>query len=482
MNQFSRWVRDNLLIVICAAVMLLSVVALFWPIGPRIADFRETLAEADARLNQIQRFTNQETEIPSEDPGEQMQKVRMTVNENAVDAINAIYQTMTSSYERIRKNARDFNRGPNRSFIRPDLFPTRPSGDGSWRPSNTVALGAIEPYRQAFHTLYRRLNAGTVPTEQEIAQRLQEVQDRFEAETVAGDSEQSSQLERRKALARKKLFIERARTLSVYAEPPGTSADNQYTSGVFQSTRLATRVDIPPTDELWKSQMQLWIQQDLVDAIVRTNTDPTTGQQLPVTQAPVKRIIELRVASNYLKPADAEPARGGTATRSPEWFAKARDEPLPLNFRDSPTGRLSNPLYDVWLANIRVVIDSNHIPRFLNQFGRTNFITPIHRRIQPLDPSIEQQFQAGYVYGDAVDLVELSLQLETLWLRTWTVGSYSRQAVEDGEDKFGPMPDSVRVNLGIPPRDENYRERERETDGRPERRGGRGPEEFRDRY
>jgi hypothetical protein len=44
------------------------------------------------------------------------------------------------------------------------------------------------------------------------------------------------------------------------------------------------------------------------------------------------------------------------------------------------------------------------------------------------------------------------------------------------------MPDSVRVNLGIPPRDEKYRERERETDGRPERRGGRGPEEFRDRY
>lgn len=469
MNNITQWVRGNLLVVICAAVMVLSVAGLFWPIGPQIAQFRDQLREADGDLRAIRANMNRREDIPSDDSDQPMREISLTVNQAAVEELNGIYKRMKRSYEQIVADAVAFNRRGH-SLLLSGLFPQSPP----WITPDPIAYQASSAYRGAFVDLYERLNAGTPPPQEAIDARLQQVDDRYRAETVGDAAEETPELTRRKAQSKIKLFMEHAQTLSVYATPPGVGPEGVFVGGVFQITELANRTDKPPMAELWYSQVQLWIQEDIVEAIVMTNQDPTTGQARPAPDAPIKRLLSIGADEGYLKPRDLEAAsttgrRSGQPPRD-----MSLDQLLTPDFNVSETGRTSNPLYDVWLAEVRLVIESRAIPRLLNKLGESNLITPIYRDVRPLSPPLKEQFEEGYIYGDAVDLVELRLGLETLWMRHWTAGSYSPEAAERAGERYRPglMPDVVRVNLGLPPR---ARDSKQSPDGSPDNAPGLPP-------
>ena len=106
---------------------------------------------------------------------------------------------------------------------------------------------------------------------------------------------------------------------------------------------------------------------------------------------------------------------------------------MPLDYSVSFTGRHDNPLYDVRLVDLVIVVDSAKIPEVLDALARQNFMTVI----APVEVRALDLFTAmrdGYYYGTA-PVSELTLTVETIWLREWTA-------------QF--MPSELKQALGIP--------------------------------
>lgn len=111
--------------------------------------------------------------------------------------------------------------------------------------------------------------------------------------------------------------------------------------------------------------------------------------------------------------------------------------PLVYEYERSVTGRVSNPLFDVAYFRAVVHVDFTRLDQFLQQIGDDRLVYIRNLQITSLDPASLQL--DGFIYGD-VPVVEVTLDMEMLFMRSWTTPS---------------IPDVVRVTLGIPPHDPN---------------------------
>jgi hypothetical protein len=107
------------------------------------------------------------------------------------------------------------------------------------------------------------------------------------------------------------------------------------------------------------------------------------------------------------------------------------DAKLPDNFGIAPTGRVTNPLYDVRHVWIHMVVDFKQLPVFFNSLSDSNFMSVLYVRSTDIDEY--EHLQSGFVYGNG-DCVEVEILVETIWLRDWT-------------SKY--MPPKVRTALGV---------------------------------
>ncbi|NBB83505.1 MAG: hypothetical protein GVY28_08885 [Alphaproteobacteria bacterium] len=475
MQALLRWLKTHLVIVASAAVILAALAVLFGVVNQAMTGFEQRLAARSNTLEQIEGFLNREVTIPSEDADQPTRQVRMTVNQASVDALKTIFQRMNGGYDELFQMVVGFNRhGLNASNrhepMLEDLFPG-PTG------SNT-RYNARGAYQEAIARLYNRvLNAGQPPAQSQIDQRLAEVQQAY-LRSKFGASADDPQLARRKAQTRVEMLIDRARSIRVYAAPAQFGGDESR-SGLFDLAGWPGRAELPTMSQLWQGQMELWIQQDLAQAVRQANT-PRSGSNLrpSVLVMPVKRVLKISVDDTYFdsdatgpsrassrgRPMDAaygrsRPPRGGRdGDEAQATVQRPRDltSPLPMDYRHNPTGRVSNRLFDVRMARMTVIVDSTQIPRLLNAIARVNFMTPIVESVSEVNQ--KAHLSNGYVYGDGVDVVQLALRIETLWLRPWTAGHFSRASAQARGEEFDPglMPDIIRVRRGLPPRDPDF--------------------------
>ncbi len=162
----------------------------------------------------------------------------------------------------------------------------------------------------------------------------------------------------------------------------------------------------PKENEIWYAQNMLWVEQDVLAAIKRLNADAAN-----VTTAAVKHIIRLDVpedVTQYVTPA------GGA-----DGFAR------------SPTGRLSNGLYDVVQFNLVLNVDASKISKVIAELQAGKLITVTSFNVVSVDGVAAAD--QGYIYGD-VPVVNLTIKCEELFLRDWTTKL---------------MPDSIKAQLGI---------------------------------
>jgi hypothetical protein len=363
--------------------------------------------------------------------------------------------------------------------------------------SDSIRLDADEAFIRTVERFYRQLRAGQPPSEQEIATHLAQVEEQFAASapmTVRSlQAEHQEKLAQQKLEAQREMIKNRAQQIRLYAASPrigammapGQSSRRSRSNdrggamlGIFDVGQWITSGSQPTNATLWEAQMKLWIQQDIVAAVNLANQDSTS-----VINAVVKRIDQMRVRPGYIGVADErqqQQRQGSDDTATTGQAQQDIDQPLKSNFAASPTGRVSNPLYDVRQAEVILVVSSEDIPRLLNAFGKVNLMTPIITRMVSLDEYAE--FAAGYYFGDE-DVVELELLIESLWMRRWTAGQTDKQAVaeylaenpndsnfasmseeaklnylkENGLYDIGLMPDAVRFRLGLPTRDPDYK-------------------------
>ena len=478
MNHALQWIKSNVVIVICLLVILLSIGSLFWPTAGVAQSFREEIDRRAATKQEAQSYIDRSVSVPSPVPGQPPQSVRMTVNENDVAELQRIFGDMTQSFGSLEQAVINFNRyGPNRTnpheVLVDGLFPKPQTG--------AKLIDARDAYKRKLVALYRTLNAGLPPTDADI-QRLHTSIAATQAEFIGGNASNDPALLEKQAKQTVELLVNRARSIRIYCPPTVIDERQQFYPGVFDVGTWATEASRPTLLQVWEGQMNYWIQQDIIAAIRLANFDPSVTS---VLRLPVKRIIGITVDPKYigLTPRGGEATTGGmsygsdygaeygagysagggadtgavpanTSTPAPP---DDLSQPLKRDFRLSLTGRRSNSLYDVRHATVILHVDSEQLPKLLNAFGQVNLMTPIIRRITRVDQA--QQISQGFVYGNGIDVVEVELLVESLWLRDWTAGHATQEEADAQGETLNPglMPDPVRYRLSLPTRDPNYR-------------------------
>lgn len=491
MSNILNWAKANILIVVSVLVVLLAIGSFFWPTGAEVQTLREDIRRVKSMSDSVNRYMSPTVQIPSPTPGGQPESVSIPYSAANVAMLGQLFREMASGYTNLFQYVVDFNHyGPNdanpHEVMLQGLFP-EPQSD-------SIRLDADEAFIRKVDEFYRQLRAGQPPSEQEIATHLAQVEEQFAASapmTVRSlQAEHQEKLAQQKLEAQREMIKNRAQQIRVYAASPRTGAmmatsrsgrsgrsnDRGAMLGVFDVGQWISGGGQPTNATLWEAQMKLWMQQDIVAAINLANQNSSS-----VINAPVKRIDQIRVRPGYI--GVAEERQQQQSSDSSETTGPAQqniDQPLEPNFAASPTGRVSNPLYDVRQAEVIVVVASEDLPRLLNAFGKVNLMTPIITRIASLDEYGE--FAAGYYFGDE-DVVEVELLIESLWMRRWTAGQTDKQAIaeylaenpndsnfasmseeaklnylkENGLYDIGLMPDAVRFRLGLPTRDPDYK-------------------------
>ncbi|MEM6504189.1 MAG: hypothetical protein AAF711_01840 [Planctomycetota bacterium] len=247
--------------------------------------------------------------------------------------------------------------------------------------------------------------------------------------------------------------------------------------------------DQPPTpDQLWDGQVQLWIMRDIMRTIARVNRVGETVQvagpdgvkrneAASVVNSPVKRLLTLQTLPGYVGMHNTGIALGGSGDSefgvpSLETFAAPTisgqpgvpgasvssvypTPPIELapkeatdraveHFGITPTGRVSNSVFDVRHTRLTIDIEAAKLPSFMELLQETNFMTVIKIDITDLDEY--DILQEGYVYGHA-DVVRAVLVVESLWFRNWT-----EPLMPDivKEKLLIKQPQSIDPNTGLP--------------------------------
>lgn len=469
-----QWIKDNIVTVLCIIVCLVSIGAFFWPVATMGQALTASMESQNATISQLRNFESQSVQIPPENPDNPNTRIDMPVTPPAIDRLKKVYNDLDREFKGIYKLAHDHNVAGHAPML-DGLFP---------KPVDRAKpFLAREEYVRSFYTLYAALNAGQRPTADEIKEAMAREETLLrQAFTLSPQAQLSETMKEdlAKKQAERILQLNRraAQRIHMYATETKLqmARGGTWTPGPFQVGNWG-RSESPKMHQIWEGQMQLWIQQDIVQALRIANE--VTNDQTNVMSQPVKRLLAMYVEPGYVgiagtgegsqnsttefdpsasvrQPAvDPSNPDAAPAPIDPAAELKAYDETigkkLPNNFVASPTGRQSNVIYDVRHAVLSVIVDSKKIPKLLNALGQVNYMTVFGMTITDVDDYAE--LAAGYNYGPGVDAVRLDLKIETIWLRSWTAGDVnplqSRQAVPARPFNPGLMPDAIRQMLGL---------------------------------
>ena len=409
------WLKSHPVIVASIAVMVIAPVTAWW-ISSDIYSARDAAASKRVQeMAALEKFEKSSVEIAL--PGLAAEQKVGVLNENTVLAYRKLADRLRADAQAIQKAALAHNQKDRAKLVK-DVTVTREN-------VNLIAEEVFDAVQARAMIDLKEARAGKPPTDQSLIDQLQRRQDQFiaaerKADRKSLNEEQLARLQRSLVDKRLQLYADAAANTSFYAD----IAD----IGLPAS---ATEAGTPPSETkmfLW--QWRLWVIEDVLNAITSANK-PYRG----VVDAPVKRILSIAVREDILPkvvaPAATEevPAEGSTppadGSTDPAAAAAASAPALPpldpksavaYDFAKSMTGRVSNSMYDVRFATVRLVVATSMIPEVLNAIARQNFMTVIAMDVRPTDAF--EAADEGFIYG-AAPVSEVRLTIESIWLRPW---------------------------------------------------------------
>src|SRR5262249_35202090 len=147
------------------------------------------------------------------------------------------------------------------------------------------------------------------------------------------------------------------------------------------------------------------------------NSMPGSDGKKPanVMEAPIKHLRRITVPS---PPMTLQmPFLGVAASADPNAAAATNADPKPNNVL-SPTGRVSNGMYDVVQFEVDLNVDADRLPMIIEELGRGQFLSVVQViSITAVDSSTWHAL--GYYYGNK-PVVNVKLKCEDLFMRAWT--------------------------------------------------------------
>lgn len=490
-------------------IVLFALGTLVGFIRPAIDKVQQNLSKRLGKRSEIDRLRKTPVEIPPENPDDEYDVRIVTVNKASIEQLSQIFKKMNDEYAQMFEFAVNINRRGHQEMI-PSLFPDT--------TQTYIVHDAKDAYREAFVTMLGPyspdaslpcLNAGE-PTSLRLIEEVKKMtSDEYMAEhlNLSGKGVENlspSERGRLRKLIQTKLIdlLQRdAERIHLYVDKANVDSRrpdeffwDQFPFDIGQW--CSPEVDRPSLAEVWEGQLGLWIQQDIAEAIARTNQ--VDNPLANVMNTPVKRLIKIELGPGYvgingssgldMSPNEGRPKSrtssrgfgqgmpanpmvgGGPGLLSPmvggpgvygrsgsqssnRWDSSSEDDSSASrpsradeeDFSIAHTGRQSNDLYDVRHAWVSLVIDSQHLSEFFNHLQAINFITVLKVELRDVDEY--ESLAMGYFYGQG-DAVEADILLETIWLRNWTADL---------------MPKEVRQLVGIDApldHDEEYEEDE----------------------
>jgi hypothetical protein len=401
-------VKKNLLSIICGVVALVAIVALFYPLGGTVDRLKGELDSRKAVYATLEGLRSKPRTLPVIDPDKPTpEPLGRFPNDQIIEQGKAIPDAFAKEANNIVEEAKRMN-------IHQPLVP----GSLPVPTSSTYSLTFRDQYREMVTEvplgpaagLRRMLKAGYPPTNEEIAEAQKRVWNADFAPMLviingqARNQAQVEQLFRQRSLEIPREERQRVANESmVYIDPPP-----QHPWAISQAPSLNPTgqpgAAQPTPMDIWFAQLQLWIQEDVIKAILRTN-----GGFKNVTEAPVKHLVKIEIPQNvYVLPSTY--AAGTEITGDPK--AAVPKEPLV-----SATGRLCNPLYDVVRFDVTLNIEADRLPWFLKELGNGHFVTVTNMDVKSVDLGVQRSL--GFIYGDK-PVVQVKLTCEQLFLHDWS--------------------------------------------------------------
>ena len=197
---------------------------------------------------------------------------------------------------------------------------------------------------------------------------------------------------------------------------------------MFQIRPLAASASAPNEKAIFEALIDVWIQQDIVNAIKAVN-----GKSTSVFNSPIKRLEPhsggaAAFSSTGPRAQPVDPFAMATGTAAPsipgEIFvnmsaaAGGPAAPSGTDFNHSLTGRLGSASFDITHFQVVLHLDPAYLNVFLNELYRqNNGYTVLNMRIDAVDPFAAAS--NGFIYGKT-SVIRAEITGEAMFFREWT--------------------------------------------------------------
>ncbi|MFM9958251.1 MAG: hypothetical protein ACKVZJ_09235 [Phycisphaerales bacterium] len=449
MKNLMPWLKSNVIWIAALAVAVIALpVSLFFSTSWN-ASIKKTVGDdVSAAVGKLQNL-RVDYALPAVVPGQTAWSVPKTEpNTPTTQAVVAELKRIALESASVRELAFERNKAGKKLMV-DGLFPA--PMDESARVRLSTDLVAERP--KAMERILREAGAGAPPDPARVLGQIQAArQSEMEKRTGARvDTKPTAQDEKEVADALTALRMEQYQRaaasvrffgdVSAFAARSGSN-DDRGGAGGPGSGGTGTSEQLPNLTQAWLWQMEQWVREDVVAALVKANTG-AAGQRLSAIDGPVKRLLRVSVldpvassaSSAGAGDADGDAADGAGAGAPAAAAPAAGDEKteVPKDLNRAHTGKpLRSGLYDVVEAEVEIICDSSRLPTILRAFEATNLMSVIDADMESYDP--RPDLALGFAYGND-HLVRATIRVETVWLRGWLKAW---------------MPKEVRTKLGIP--------------------------------
>ncbi|HAI10134.1 MAG TPA: hypothetical protein DCM28_00395 [Phycisphaerales bacterium] len=409
------WMKNNPIAVVAALLSVCSLVGLL-VVRIQASGFIKEMKARNSVVQQIKTLKTTRVRIPSPDLDNPVEERDITINPAAIVALNEVYHKMGIEYKNIYALAVGQNRKGHDPLL-DGLFPDPAQRVDKLYDARVQYLNAFESMLLHYSAtdIYPRLNAGGPADLQQVSREVVREQINFLSRIGLDNAsidqltvEQQKQFKDAQRGAALQALNQHASKYHIYVDTPALPAS------IFQIGAWSNPGFQPEISQIWQGQMELWIQQDIVEAIGKANN--VWDANYNIMKNPVKKLISMSVKPGYvgIDTTGVLTTRGRLTPGAPP----SGQTRLPNGFLMTPTGRRSNSIYDVMHAEVSFIVDYQQLTRVFEAFGKTNFMTILKTNLTDVDEY--EAMQAGFYYG-AGDCVQIDMVVETLWLRDWTL-------------------------------------------------------------
>lgn len=457
-----KFLKANLILIICTLVVLLSIGALYYPIGAKAKRLRDAMTASLGSETMANSLGRTFIRIPGE------KSYNGPVTPQVIKAKKFVQEKIAQQANWVQRQVEAANAGFRVSFSGSRAIPLlngAPMRDLLPRPSrDAVIRGEFRSaYRRLFLSKFRNprgflamLDAGMPPTAR-IIQRLVRQAVKKQASIMpvgeVGNSDTGVHSRLTREIVKRQVYRV-ASGIKVYASPRS-----------FQIRSFIHSTTLPTADQIYEAFVDTWLQADVVRAIATLNQSSAN-----VGESPIKRLIHITVgneAPSAMGASDNSTSGGGLnltddghlflgasklvqQTAGPNNAAMNGFRPpmgMPGGYPGGPafggpggfpgmpsnipsgagstasgggamlTGHVSNARYQVVLMQVSLVAEPWMINKFIDElYHQNNGYIVLNMDIRTVDPI--QAITQGYVYGK-VPAVRADLLFECVMFSQW---------------------------------------------------------------